>query len=231
MRGLAKYSALVILLNLPLFGQNSVLILWEPNQEPDLDGYKIYYGESPDLYNDSIYVGNSTSYRLENLTPDRHYYFAVTAIDFAGNESDFSDQVDLFLPKTEESGEEEPAPEDQSEEPKENDPEASEPTAVAKASILGEQAYNFPNPFSVRRESTVIRFEMLVPASITIEIFDANTNLVRRLVNNEFRDAGEQARDIWDGRNDEGSLVANGIYFCSIRSEKEQRIIKIATKR
>ena len=54
-----------------------------------LSGYKVYYGSTPGVYT-SIDVGYTSSYQVVGLTKGQMYYFAVTAYDTNGNESDFS---------------------------------------------------------------------------------------------------------------------------------------------
>jgi len=60
----------------------------------DLAGYKIYYGTESGNYSNIVDVGYldgaEVSYSLE-LT-DNRYYFAVTAYDTSGNESDYSNE-------------------------------------------------------------------------------------------------------------------------------------------
>ena len=68
-------------------------LAWDPNQEPDLAGYRIYYGTSSREYIDFVDVGNVTTYRFDNLLADVTFYIAVTAYDTADNESDFSEEV------------------------------------------------------------------------------------------------------------------------------------------
>jgi hypothetical protein len=58
----------------------------------DLAGYKAYVGLAPRSYTQTIDVGNATTYSITNL-PEGTYYFAVTAYDTAGNESDYSNEV------------------------------------------------------------------------------------------------------------------------------------------
>ncbi|MEW6001249.1 MAG: choice-of-anchor D domain-containing protein [Nitrospirota bacterium] len=58
----------------------------------DLEGYKVYYGTSSGNYSQGIDVGNVTTYTVSNLN-DGTYYFAVTAHDTSGNESDYSNEV------------------------------------------------------------------------------------------------------------------------------------------
>src|SRR3972149_9813836 len=55
----------------------------------DLAGYKIYYGTSPGTYDSVIDAAKVTTYTVSDLTPAT-YYFAVTAYDEGGNESNYS---------------------------------------------------------------------------------------------------------------------------------------------
>ncbi|MDZ7290150.1 MAG: fibronectin type III domain-containing protein [candidate division KSB1 bacterium] len=66
---------------------------WNANTEPDLAGYKIYYGRSSRNYTTTINVGKVTEYTVDQLTEGVVYYFAVTAYDNAGNESGYSQEV------------------------------------------------------------------------------------------------------------------------------------------
>jgi hypothetical protein len=59
----------------------------------DLAGYKLYYGLVSGTYIHTIDVGNRTTYTVSSLESGRTYYFAVTAYDTFGNESDFSAEV------------------------------------------------------------------------------------------------------------------------------------------
>jgi hypothetical protein len=70
-----------------------VNLAWDPNTEPTLAGYKLYYGTAPRTYDTSIDVGNVTTYTITGLTPGVTYYFAATAYDTNGSESDFSNEV------------------------------------------------------------------------------------------------------------------------------------------
>jgi hypothetical protein len=58
----------------------------------DLAGFRIYYGTSSFTYTRSIDVKKVTQYTLQNL-PQGTWYFAVTAYDSRGNESQFSNQL------------------------------------------------------------------------------------------------------------------------------------------
>src|SRR5215471_5152946 len=82
----------------------TVQLSWTANTDFDLAGYKVYYGTVSHHYDTSIYVDNVTAYALESLKPTT-YYFALTAIDTSGNESQFSNEAVLtLLPGTTFSG-------------------------------------------------------------------------------------------------------------------------------
>jgi hypothetical protein len=68
-------------------------LAWDPNTEPDLSGYRVYYGTAPRSYGTPINVGNVTTYTLGGLTSGQTYFIAVTAYDSSGYESGFSNEV------------------------------------------------------------------------------------------------------------------------------------------
>jgi len=63
----------------------------------DLAGYKLYYGTSPGTYDSVIDAAKVTTYTVSDLTPAT-YYFAVTAYDEGGNESNYSNEVSKTVP-------------------------------------------------------------------------------------------------------------------------------------
>ncbi len=71
-----------------------------------------------------------------------------------------------------------------------------------------QQVANYPNPFN---PETTIRFHLNEQQKVRLVIFDLTGKLVRTLVEGELP-AGEQTIS-WDGRDRQGGLVANGIYF------------------
>ena len=76
-----------------------VSLAWNPSASEDVVGYKIYTGNSSGNYNDTITIGNQTSYTVTDLS-DGTYFFAVTAFDAAGNESGFSNEVSTTIGAT-----------------------------------------------------------------------------------------------------------------------------------
>lgn len=75
----------------------TVTVQWDQNFENDLAGYKIYVGESSRDYSGLVDVGTASQFVWQNLENGKTYFFAVTAYDFAGNESDFSAEVSATL--------------------------------------------------------------------------------------------------------------------------------------
>ncbi|MCK4351773.1 T9SS type A sorting domain-containing protein [candidate division WOR-3 bacterium] len=71
-------------------GYHHLGLEWSDNSEPDLAGYKVYYGTSSGSYGEPIDVGNVTSYTLSGLSSGTTYYICITAYDLAGNESNYS---------------------------------------------------------------------------------------------------------------------------------------------
>ena len=71
----------------------SVRLAWDANTETDLAGYIMYYGVASRTYTNAIDVGNVTTGAISNLVDGTMYYFAVTAYNTSGLESDFSNEV------------------------------------------------------------------------------------------------------------------------------------------
>lgn len=71
---------------------SAVQLDWDRNPETNIVGYRIYVGQSSRYYDSVIDVGNVTSARVDKTAPGR-YYYAVTAYNSDGLESDFSEEV------------------------------------------------------------------------------------------------------------------------------------------
>ena len=98
---LASKSALIIsILSAPAQGYE-VTLAWDPNGEPDLAGYKVYanqVGPGPPYYQldaaslDEIEPDNPI-YTATGLKSESYYCFVVTAYDYEGFESGYSNEV------------------------------------------------------------------------------------------------------------------------------------------
>lgn len=74
-------------------GDNRVDLYWKDNRESDLAGYNIYYSNS---YDGKYYLIGSSPYNYyidDEAVNGKKYYYAVTAYDYNGNESDLSVDV------------------------------------------------------------------------------------------------------------------------------------------
>jgi len=79
-------------------GSDSVDLAWDAS--PDAVSYRVYYGTAPGVYNTFDAVPNQLTWTVDDLTPGI-WYFAVTAIDIEGDESEYSNEVseEILAPK------------------------------------------------------------------------------------------------------------------------------------
>jgi hypothetical protein len=81
---------------LALAGQaqaEQVTLAWDANSEPDVEGYKLYYGTAAQAYSQVINVGKNTQVTVSNLSQGVTYFFAVTAYNLEGDESEYSNEI------------------------------------------------------------------------------------------------------------------------------------------
>jgi len=75
---------------------------------------------------------------------------------------------------------------------------------------------NVPNPFN---PSTTIKYFVPERCRVALEIFDVSGNVVCRLT------AGDRERGLhsvtWDGRDDTGSALSTGVYYCRLKAGRE----------
>ena len=71
-------------------GDNRVDLSWNPNPERDVAGYNVYYSYSYDGKYTLIGSTQNTYYTDYDAKNATTYYYAVTAYDYDGNESDLS---------------------------------------------------------------------------------------------------------------------------------------------
>jgi WD40 repeat protein len=85
---------------------------------------------------------------------------------------------------------------------------------------------NYPNPFNPQ---TTIEFQISKPCDVTLEIFNMLGQKVAELVN-EHKDSGYYAV-VWNGKDDNGTDVANGIYFYRIKAGEFSDVKKMVLLR
>jgi hypothetical protein len=80
--------------------------------------------------------------------------------------------------------------------------------------------YAYPNPFSPANEVVRIHYGTGGKDSyVKIQIFDFGMNLVRTVLRQAFRSGATEHDEIWDGHDDSGRRVANGVYFYKVEVE------------
>lgn len=72
-----------------------------------------------------------------------------------------------------------------------------------------------PNPF---REAAVINYSAPNAASVTIDVYNVNGQLVRTVHSGQVEAGTHQVT--WDGRDNAGAKVAKGVYFCRMSAEQ-----------
>ena len=75
---------------------------------------------------------------------------------------------------------------------------------------------NYPNPFN---PETWIPYQLGKPSEVVVTIYDMRGRAVRTLAVGHrpagaYRSRGRAT--YWDGRNQQGETVANGVYFCTM---------------
>jgi len=86
--------------------QGSLTLSWQAPQlnedsSPltDLAGYRIYFGNAPGTYNESTTIlYRATTATFNDLPTGQTIYMAMTAFDYSGNESVYSNELTVTLP-------------------------------------------------------------------------------------------------------------------------------------
>jgi hypothetical protein len=82
-------------------GDWEVYLYWYPNNEPDLAGYNVYVGSSAEGYYTLIASTPSANFVDREVTNGRTYFYAVSAYDYDGNESELSTDLVFDTPRPE----------------------------------------------------------------------------------------------------------------------------------
>ena len=78
----------------------SATVTWQPNTEPDLAKYRVYWSTTAGTYgtHKAEVPKGTTTQVASGLTEGKTYYFVVTAVDVSGNESGFSSPASKKIP-------------------------------------------------------------------------------------------------------------------------------------
>lgn len=81
---------------------NQVVVFWSPNSESDLKGYRIYRAELPSsgyaMISNTLIAKGQERYTDTSVKTGMKYYYRVSAVDQAGNESGPSEIVSMLVP-------------------------------------------------------------------------------------------------------------------------------------
>jgi hypothetical protein len=76
----------------------AVTLIWNPSTDPNVTGYNVYYGVASRTYTNKLDVGSATNATVRGLVIGAAYYFAATAYNLLGVESDYSSEVSYTVP-------------------------------------------------------------------------------------------------------------------------------------
>ncbi len=76
--------------------------------------------------------------------------------------------------------------------------------------------YNYPNPFNPEHETTQIVFLLDQPQDVELTIYDVARDRICQKRRTAHECVAGKNTFVWDGRNEQGNIVANGIYLMRI---------------
>ncbi len=86
--------------------------------------------------------------------------------------------------------------------------------------------YCYPNPFSPQQEVLKIKYSTGEEnKKVTIRVFDFSMNIIRTVIQNADRLKGiSDDPDRWDGKDENGNIVSNGVYFYRIDFDNDEPV-------
>jgi len=96
-RNFLYFGILVAIMELPGFAGN-VTLAWNPDANPLVAGYNVYFWMNGGVSTNKVSVGNATMVTINNLVAGSTYLFAATTYDALGLESPFSSQISYTVP-------------------------------------------------------------------------------------------------------------------------------------
>jgi F5/8 type C domain len=90
--GFSTFGLLCLLLHSSMLARE-VTLAWAPAHDPNLAGYRLYYGYVQGRYEGVLDVGKTTTYTLTDLAEGQAHYFALAAYDVRGDEGELTQEV------------------------------------------------------------------------------------------------------------------------------------------
>lgn len=91
---------------------------------------------------------------------------------------------------------------------------------VEESELKLSHVLNCPNPFDPSSEKTKFTYELTCPARVTVKIYTVAGRLIRSLAEEEVGHVYNESHT-WDGRDQDGDYVANGVYLYKIIARAE----------
>jgi photosystem II stability/assembly factor-like uncharacterized protein len=88
---------------------------------------------------------------------------------------------------------------------------------AANEPVTAQSAYVYPNPFAPDDEVARVRYHTDQTGRVSIRVFDFAMFPVRKLIEGAVRTPDTNQDEIWNGRGDDGNLVANGVYYVQVK--------------
>jgi len=102
---------------------------------------------------------------------------------------------------------------------------------VAKEGVLirGNEVLNYPNPFDPSSEETQFYYELGRPARVTVKVYTVAGRLIRTMPEEEAMQGYNQSH-AWDGKDQDGDWVANGVYLYKLVAHAEGKRAEVYGK-
>ena len=91
-------------------------------------------------------------------------------------------------------------------------------------SQIKDNLLSFPNPFN---SQTTISFNLPVRALVNLTIYNIKGQKVKTLISNCMLDRDDTHSYIWNGKNENGESVKNGVYFYRLQCENKTIVKRI----
>lgn len=82
-------------------GASEVTLAWDPSADPQITGYKVYYGNGSRAYTNFVKVGLTNAVTITGLVPGAKYFFAATSVIEPDLESAYSEEAFYVVPNQE----------------------------------------------------------------------------------------------------------------------------------
>ena len=169
-----------------------LVVSWADPMDDSIKAFKVYKSASsgfdPSTMDPIAEVGEP-SFTDADVTIGNRLYYVVAAVDFSGNQSEFSEELPVVIVSVEDN--------------------ASD--GVPEDFALHQ---NYPNPFN---PTTMIRFDLPQSERVRITIYNINGALIRTLAEGAFGAGNHNI--VWDARNDTGHIVSGGTYLYRLEAE------------